>query len=124
MPNIPKMPKTRMIILIILGLLQACIHVVGGIARSALSSVLSQRPHGHSPPAGLPPKTLLVNESIKKTSKFILKSGGAKEIRTPDPLRAKQVLSQLSYSPTRTQIIYSILVNYNILELKCFICYV
>ena len=25
--------------------------------------------------------------------------GGAEEDRTPDPLRAKQVLSQLSYSP-------------------------
>ena len=25
--------------------------------------------------------------------------GGAEEVRTPDPLRAKQVLSQLSYSP-------------------------
>ena len=26
--------------------------------------------------------------------------GGAEEARTPDPLLAKQVLSQLSYSPT------------------------
>ena len=26
-------------------------------------------------------------------------NGGAKEDRTPDPLRAKQVLSQLSYGP-------------------------
>ena len=26
--------------------------------------------------------------------------GGAKEDRTPDPLLAKQVLSQLSYNPT------------------------
>ena len=25
--------------------------------------------------------------------------GGGKEIRTPDPLRARQVLSQLSYAP-------------------------
>ena len=25
--------------------------------------------------------------------------GGGKEIRTPDPLRARQVLSQLSYTP-------------------------
>ena len=29
-----------------------------------------------------------------------LNSGGAEGIRTLDPLRAKQVLSQLSYSPT------------------------
>lgn len=27
-------------------------------------------------------------------------NGGAKEIRTPDPLRAKQMLYQLSYGPT------------------------
>ena len=26
-------------------------------------------------------------------------AGGAEEIRTPDPLRAKEVLSQLSYGP-------------------------
>jgi hypothetical protein len=31
---------------------------------------------------------------------FPLKNGGAEEDRTPDPLLAKQVLSQLSYSPT------------------------
>jgi hypothetical protein len=29
------------------------------------------------------------------------RSGGAEGIRTPDPLLAKQVLSQLSYGPTR-----------------------
>ena len=29
-----------------------------------------------------------------------LLSGGAEEIRTPDPLRAKEVLSQLSYGPS------------------------
>ena len=28
--------------------------------------------------------------------------GGAEEIRTPDPLRAKEVLSQLSYGPSST----------------------
>ena len=27
--------------------------------------------------------------------------GGGKEIRTPDPLRARQVLSQLSYTPKK-----------------------
>ena len=31
-------------------------------------------------------------------------SGGAEEDRTPDPLLAKQVLSQLSYSPTKKHI--------------------
>ena len=31
-----------------------------------------------------------------------LKSGGADRDRTDDPLLAKQVLSQLSYSPVRT----------------------
>ena len=44
--------------------------------------------------------------------------GGAKEIRTPDPLRAKQVLSQLSYSPTRKQIINMYDANYNYLNKK------
>ena len=29
-----------------------------------------------------------------------IKTGGDKEIRTPDPLLARQVLSQLSYTPT------------------------
>ena len=29
--------------------------------------------------------------------------GGAEEARTPDPLLAKQVLSQLSYSPPRKE---------------------
>jgi hypothetical protein len=30
-----------------------------------------------------------------------MKNGGAEEDRTPDPLLAKQVLSQLSYSPIK-----------------------
>src|SRR5271166_4260888 len=34
--------------------------------------------------------------SESRTQKF----GGREEIRTPDPLLAKQVLSQLSYTPT------------------------
>ena len=35
--------------------------------------------------------------TIVKINQFL--SGGAEEDRTPDPLLAKQVLSQLSYSP-------------------------
>ena len=31
--------------------------------------------------------------------------GGAEEDRTPDPLRARQVLSQLSYGPNQTSCI-------------------
>ena len=34
-------------------------------------------------------------------AKFFKELGGAEEDRTPDPLLAKQVLSQLSYSPIR-----------------------
>ena len=34
--------------------------------------------------------------------------GGGKEIRTPDPLRARQVLSQLSYTP-----IYNLATSYS-----------
>ena len=30
---------------------------------------------------------------------FPLSPGGDEEVRTPDPLRARQVLSQLSYTP-------------------------
>ncbi len=41
-------------------------------------------------------------EETKVTPKFPLSGnfGGAEEDRTPDPLHAMQVLSQLSYSPT------------------------
>jgi hypothetical protein len=35
-----------------------------------------------------------------QTNVFLRKIGGAEEARTPDPLLAKQVLFQLSYSPT------------------------
>ena len=41
--------------------------------------------------------------NINTTNKFVVEhikcSGGGKEIRTPDPLLARQVLSQLSYTP-------------------------
>ena len=42
-----------------------------------------------------------VSEKHKKTQLFaeFITYGGAKEDRTPDPLLAKQVLSQLSYNP-------------------------
>ena len=41
--------------------------------------------------------------SIKQTSCQIL-NGGDEEIRTPDPLLARQVLSQLSYAPITGQL--------------------
>lgn len=34
-----------------------------------------------------------------KVHKYLMSNGGDKEIRTPDPLLARQVLSQLSYTP-------------------------
>ena len=37
--------------------------------------------------------------SVRVTVLSTAKNGGAEGIRTPDPLLAKQVLSQLSYSP-------------------------
>jgi hypothetical protein len=37
---------------------------------------------------------------ILKNLDFARKNGGREGIRTPDPLLAKQVLSQLSYTPT------------------------
>ena len=42
---------------------------------------------------------------------FIIKNGGATRDRTADPLLAKQVLSQLSYSPTRGAIVQEIIIN-------------
>ena len=35
----------------------------------------------------------------KKATKYFVAFGGGKGIRTLDPLRARQVLSQLSYTP-------------------------
>ena len=35
-------------------------------------------------------------------TQFLMNVGGAGEDRTPDPLRARQVLSQLSYDPIKT----------------------
>ena len=43
----------------------------------------------------VPPSEVRTEELVLPTVSF----GGAEETRTPDPLRAKQVLSQLSYSP-------------------------
>jgi hypothetical protein len=37
---------------------------------------------------------------VEKVSLLALINGGAEGTRTPDPLLAKEVLSQLSYSPT------------------------
>ena len=38
------------------------------------------------------------------TSNFSLNLGGGERVRTDDPLRARQVLSQLSYTPDKTVI--------------------
>ena len=52
--------------------------------------------------------------------------GGDEEDRTPDPLRARQVLSQLSYTPTfvdyfsTTNYIISSLSNFVNIQLKVF----
>jgi hypothetical protein len=40
---------------------------------------------------------------FSSVTSFVLLLGGAGEDRTPDPLRARQVLSQLSYDPNRTR---------------------
>ena len=48
-----------------------------------------------SPIPGRDAEEMALNGSVLSTVKF----GGAEGIRTPDPLRAKQVLSRLSYSP-------------------------
>ncbi len=43
-------------------------------------------------------------DGSKTTSRPMYSKSGGKGTRTPDPLRAKQVLSQLSYAPTKTKI--------------------
>ena len=40
---------------------------------------------------------------LQDISSIIGQDGGAKEDRTPDLLRARQALSQLSYGPVRTR---------------------
>ena len=44
-------------------------------------------------------KNLWLGGSVSNLLGSKVNSGGAEEARTPDPLLAKQVLSQLSYSP-------------------------
>lgn len=55
----------------------------------------------------------LTSNQVKATKKSALKADsfvfyGAKEIRTPDPLHAMQVLYQLSYNPMRDSILHVI----------------
>ena len=47
-------------------------------------------------------KESVVTDGVANLLGSKVNSGGAEEARTPDPLLAKQVLSQLSYSPTIT----------------------
>ena len=48
--------------------------------------------------------TLTLLYSILKQQLELKVPGGGKENRTPDPLLARQVLSQLSYTPTYSEI--------------------
>ena len=56
---------------------------------------MSFPPPGREDPPFRQPKALVIYYAVFPLSGF----GGAEEDRTPDPLLAKQVLSQLSYSP-------------------------
>ena len=49
--------------------------------------------------------------------------GGAEEDRTPDPLRARQVLSQLSYDPNLLQRLFSLLFVIDALALSHVLMY-
>ena len=51
--------------------------------------------------------------SISQTSCQIL-NGGDEEIRTPDPLLARQVLSQLSYTPIVGYLSFSWLLSFDV----------
>ena len=60
--------------------------------------------------------------SIKQTSCQIL-NGGDEEIRTPDPLLARQVLSQLSYAPMSGYALVSIIHSEeSVIFLKLYLC--
>ena len=64
-------------------------------------------------PVGLEPTTLALSTRCSNqlsygtadTRTAAREYGGAEEIRTPDPLRARQVLFQLSYDPIWSRII-------------------
>ena len=60
--------------------------------------------------------------SIKQTGCQIL-NGGDEEIRTPDPLLARQVLSQLSYAPMSGYALVSIIHSEeSVIFLKLYLC--
>ena len=60
------------------------------------SSVFQQSLVGSS---GLEPPTLRLSGARSNHLSYEPTLGGDEEVRTPDPLRARQVLSQLSYTP-------------------------
>ena len=49
--------------------------------------------------SGLEPPTSRLSGARSNHLSYAPMSGGDEEVRTPDPLRARQVLSQLSYTP-------------------------
>ena len=51
--------------------------------------------------SGIEPPTLRLSGVRSNHLSYEPTCGGDEEIRTPDPLLARQVLSQLSYTPTR-----------------------
>ena len=59
----------------------------------------------------------VISLNVIQFSKY--KHGGDEEDRTPDPLRARQVLSQLSYTPTFVD--YFSTTNYIISSLSNFV---
>ena len=56
--------------------------------------------------SGLEPPTSRLSGVRSNQLSYRPTNGGDKEIRTLDPLRARQVLSQLSYTPTLKTISY------------------
>ena len=50
--------------------------------------------------------------------RFLLPSGGDEEDRTPDPLRARQVLSQLSYTPRLQGLLFSLKILFRIFKIE------
>ena len=58
--------------------------------------------------SGLEPPTSRLSGARSNHLSYEPIFGGDKEARTPDPLLAKQVLSQLSYTPTLSRLGYAL----------------
>src|ERR1039457_940957 len=74
--------------------------ISGGLRASGRRAPAGE-PIGHATGTATEKRLMKINERTAETASDLqLRLGGAKGTRTPDPLLAKQVLFQLSYSPS------------------------